>query len=689
MNRKPILLLSLALAATSALAQTTDARFTDGVKLNDIDHAVKPGDDFYLYANGAWLARTELPADRTAIGSFTIVADKTDAQVRSIIDDAVKADAAAGSNQRLIANLYKAYMDEAAIEQHGMATLKPQLAAIASIKTQRELARSLGHSLRADTDALNNTNFHTANLFGLWVAPGFQDSDHYAPYLMQGGIGMPDRAYYVDASPRMKSIREAYAKHVATVFRLAGFSDADARAERVVALEHAIAEVHQPLAENEDIHKANNLWQTADFSTKAPGLDWPIFFAAAGLSEQKTIYVWQPAPITAEAALVASQPLEVWKDWLALHLLDQYATAASKALADEHFAFYGTTLTGATAQRPRDRRAIAMVNFVLGDAVGQLYAERYFPAASRERAQAMVANLLAAFHKRLEAIDWMNPNTKAEAIKKLDALYVGVGYADHWRSYAGLTIRADDLIGDLERSDLFEYQHALSRIGQPVDRHEWCMEPQTVNAVNLPLNNGLNFPAAILQPPFFDANAPDAVNYGAFGTVIGHEISHTFDSEGAEFDSKGQVRKWWTDADYAHFQKVTAALAAQFDGYEPYPGVHVNGRQTLGEDIADLGGVAAAYDAFHASLHGQPAPEQPVAGGAALTGDQQFYLAFGQIWRTKIREAAERRQILTDPHAPGHYRAETVRNFDAWYEAFHIQPGDKLYLAPDQRVHIW
>ena len=672
------LITTLALAATLAVAQTP------GVQLNDIDHTIKPGDDFYLYANGAWLNRTVLPPDRVAMGSFSIVADKTDKQVAAIIDAAAKANAATGTNQRMIADLYHAYMDEAAIEHNGMTSLKPQLAAIAAIKDQRELARALGQSIRNDTDALNNTNFHTGNIFGLWVAPGFQDSDHYAPYLMQGGVLLPDRAYYLDDSEHMKSIRDAYVKHVAAIFKLAGFTDPDTRAAKVIALEHAIAEAHIALADNEDIHKANNLWQASDFATKAPGLDWAEFFRASGLSTQKTMYVWQPTAITGESALVASQPLDAWKDWLALHLIDTYGAALPKAIADERFAFFGTTLSGAPQQRPREQRAIATVNNVLGDAVGQLYADRYFPPAARAKAQAMVSNLLAAFHKRLEAIDWMDPATKAEAIKKLDALYVGVGYADHWRSYNRLEIKPDDLLGDLQSSDLFEYQYALSRIGKPVDRHEWCMEPQTVNAVNLPLNNGLNFPAAILQPPFFDAAAPDSSNYGAIGSVIGHEISHTFDSEGAEFDSKGQVRKWWTDADYAHFKQVTGALAAQFDTYEPYPGVHVNGRQTLGEDIADLGGLAASYDAFHASLHGKPA--MPVDG---LDGDQQFYLAFSQIWRTKIREAAERRQVLTDPHAPGHYRAETVRNFDAWYKAFNIQPTDKLYLAPDQRVHIW
>ena len=670
--------------ALATFAQAPSGELHPGIQPQDMDRSIAPGDNFYDYANGAWMARTVLPPDRTAIGSFSLVADKTDEQLATIFADAAKASAAPGTNLQRIAGFYTSYMDEAAIEQHGMASLKKQLATIAAIKDRRELSHALGASIRADTDALNNTNFHTMNLFGLWVAPGFQDSAHYAPYLMQGGVMLPDRAYYLDDTAAMKTNREAYTKHLAAIFTLAGFDHPEERAARVVALEHAIAEAHISLADCEDIHKANNLWQSAEFTTKAPGLDWTAFFAAAGLTSQKSFYVWQSTAISGEAALVTSQPLDAWKDWLAAHTIDTYAIGISKKFADERFAFFGTTLTGAQQQRPRDKRAIAAVNNWLGDAVGEIYAQRYFPPAAKARAQEMVSNLLTAFHKRLEAIDWMAPSTKAEAIQKLDSLYVGVGYADHWRSYKGLEIKADDLFGNLENASLFDYRYELSRIDKPVDRKEWCMTPQTVNAVNLPLNNGLNFPAAILQPPFFDANAPDAANYGAIGTVIGHEISHTFDSEGAEFDSRGQIRKWWTDADYAHFKQVTGALAAQFDTYEPVPGVHVNGRQTLGEDIADLGGVAAALDAFHAAQHG--APSKPVDG---MNGDQQFFLAFGQTWRTKMREAAERQRILTDPHAPGEFRAETVRNFDAWYKAFNVQPGEKLYLAPDQRVHIW
>jgi putative endopeptidase len=468
------------------------------------------------------------------------------------------------------------------------------------------------------------------------------------------------------------------------MFRLAGLSDPEARANRVLALETAIAEKQISLADSEDIHKANNPWHLADFNAKAPGLDWSEFFRAAGLDKQQTFIVWQPSAFTGEAALVGSQPIDAWKDLLAYHLIEQYAYATAKALADERFAFFGTTLSGTPSMRPRDFRADVLVSTTLGDAVGQIYTQRYFSPEAKAQAEAIVANLLVAFRTRLENLTWMAPATRKEAIAKLSTLKVSVGYPDHWRSYAALSISPDNLFANLSNAGLFEYHYSLSRIGQPTDRKEWCMTPQTVNAVNLPLDNGLNFPAAILQPPFFDPSGPAAHNYGAIGTVIGHEISHTFDSEGAAFDSRGRVRNWWTPADLAHFNTVTAALAAQYDTYEPFPGVHIKGKQTLGENIADVAGLAAAFDAFHTSLKGQSAPT--ISG---FSPDQQFFIAFGQNWGSVTRDAALRQEVLTDPHAPGEYRALTVRNEDGWYKAFDIQTTDKLYLAPKDRVRIW
>jgi endothelin-converting enzyme/putative endopeptidase len=516
------------------------------------------------------------------------------------------------------------------------------------------------------------------------VAPGFNDSEHYAAYLLQGGLQLPDREYYLADNERMRDLRAKYLAHVSTMLKLAGFTDTDARAARLVDLEHAIAEKHLSLAESEDIHKANNTWTQADFAAKAPGLDWAEYFRGAGLSTQASFIVWQPTAFTGESALVASTSLDAWKDWLAYHLIEAYAGVLPKAFNDGRFAFFGKVLSGTPEERPRWKRGVDLVNGVLGDAVGQIYAQRYFPPEAKAEAQAMVANIIAAFRKRIEALAWMASATKAEAQAKLTTLYVGIGYPETWRDYSGYDVKSDDLFGNVWRAGLFDYHRAVSRLGHPIDRHEWSMTPQTVNAVNLPLQNALNFPAAILQPPFFDPQAPAAANYGAIGSVIGHEISHTFDNEGSAFDSKGRVRNWWTDADLAHFNAATARLAAQYDAYRPFPDLAVNGKQTLAENIADVAGISAAYDGYRASLAGKTAPAQE-----GFSGDQQFFIAFGQNWGSKAREATLRRQVLTNEHAPAQYRADTVRNIDAWYPNFNVQPGEKLYLAPADRVRIW
>jgi putative endopeptidase len=682
--RRPIVK-TLALALTLTLTTAGLAQTVHGVHPANMDTAAIPGDNWYQYANGSYLAHTEIPADRTSISGFSTLADIVNKRVALIIEGADKTH----PEQKKVADLYASYMDTAAIDAHGAVALKPHLETIAAIQSQHDLATALGQTLRADVDALNNTNFRTANLFGLWVAPGFNDPEHYAPYLMQGGLTLPSRDYYLTDSPSMKSIRVQYQRHIAAMLNLAGYPHADDAARQVFELETAIAKAQISLADSENIAHANNPWKASDFSAKAPGLDWPAYFAAAGLSKQPGFIVWQPTAITAEAALVAATPIDAWKALLAYHLIEQYSTALSGGISDERFAFFGKILTGAQAQRPRDQRALALVNGVLGDTVGQLYAAQYFPAADKAKVELMVKNLLAAFHARLEHLTWMAPATKTEALRKLGALQVGIGYPDHWRSYAGLQISPNDLFDNLWRASLFEYHDSLARIDQPTQRNEWCMEPQTVNAVNLPLDNGLNFPAAIFGPPFFDPAASDAANYGAIGTVIGHEISHTFDSEGAAFDSQGKVRNWWTDADRAHFDASIEALAKQYDAYAPFPDLHLNGHQTLGENIADLAGITASHDAWLTSLHGKPAPTAPGPNGTALTGEQQFFLGYAQSEAGKSREAALRQQVLTDPHSPSQYRADTVRNLDAWYAAFAVKPDQTLYLPPDQRVHIW
>ena len=677
-------LIALASALVVVRAQENAKKETHGIAVENMDRSVKPGDNFFLYANGSWVKRTEIPADRSRYGVFSALDQESNKRTAALIEEVAKSNAAPSSGPRKIADLYNSYMDEAGIEAKGLTPLKPHLDTIAAVKDKRELAFVLGKTLRADVDALNNTNFHTANLFGLWVAPGFGDSEHYAAYLLQGGLQLPDREYYLADSEHMKQIRSGYETHIATMMKLAGFTDTEARAKRVVGLEHAIAEKHWTLAEDQEIEKANNPWKQSDFGTKAPGLDWAEYFRGAGLNKDANFIVWQPSAFVGESALVASEPLEAWKDWLAYHAIEANAGVLPKALADERFAFFGKEMTGASQQLPRWQRGVLYVNTFLGDEVGKIYAQRYFPPEAKARAQEMVANLIAAFHKRIDALTWMDPKTKAEAKAKLANLYVGVGYPETWKDYSGYEVKADDIFGNVWRGRLFDYEKDVARLGKPVDRKEWSMEPQTVNAVNLPLQNALSFPAAILQPPFFDAKAPDAVNYGAIGTVIGHEISHTFDTEGSTFDSKGQLRNWWTDADLKHFEEATARLAAQYDAYKPFPDLAVNGKQTLPENIADVAGLSDAYDAYHAALGGKTAPEQD-----GFTGDQQFFIAFGQNWAEKTREAALRQQIMTNEHAPDQYRADTVRNIDAWYGAFDVKQGETLYLAAGERVRIW
>jgi putative endopeptidase len=692
----------LALAPLAANSQDASTPETHGIVGANMDRSVKPGDDFFRYANGDWIKRTEIPPDSgyVAVGGWSNdnSTELTRKQTAGLIEEAVKANAPAGSNTRKIADFYRAFMDEAAIEAKGIAPLRPHLDAIAAIRNKHDLARALGETVRPDVDPLNQAKLHTPNLFGLWVAPDFNDPERWAAYLLQGGIEMPDREYYLSDSSEMRDIRSKFQTHVATILRLAGFSDTDARAVHIVELEHAIAEKHVPFADEQDISKANNTWKQADFASNAPGLDWAEYFRGAGLSQQASFIVWQPAAFTGESALVASIPLDTWKDWLAFHLIDTYAAVLPKGFADERFAFFGKALSGKTDQLPRSQRGVSLINSpldetgnsmldgrgVLGYAVGEGYAHRYLSPGTKAQVEAMVVNIIAAFRRRINALSWMDSATKAEAQAKLDTLYVGVGYPETWRDYSAYEVKADDIFGNLWRGSLFDYHRNAARLGHPVDRKEWVFAPQTVDAMQLPLQNALDFPAAFLQPPFFDVQATAAVNYGALGAIIGHEISHTFDIEGSAVDSTGRVRNWWRPAALAHFNAATASLVAQYDTYKPLPDLAVNGEQTLDENIADLGGISAAYDAYRASLAGKT---DPVQNG--FTGDQQFFLAFAQSWCSKSSEAFLRQTVMTDVHSPDEFRPATVRNLDTWYAAFDVQPGEKLYLAPPDRVHIW
>ena len=683
-SARPLAVIFLAVAFAAAPAcRKSPPPLGAGIDLPGMDKSVAPGDDFNLYANGGWLKATPIPADKASYGIGAVLADETRTRTRTLIQDAANVTASGSADFRKIGDYYASFVDEAAIESKGIAPLKPQLDAITAIADRHALARALGGRLRADVDALNNTNFETDNLFGVWITQGLADPSRSYPYLLQGGLGMPDRDYYVSAAPHMAELRKQYQAHIAAMFKLAGFAEPSARAARVFALETKMAGVHATRVESEDVHGAVP-WKRDELDAKAPGLDWAALLDAAGLKDAPVFIIWHPKAIPGLSTLAANEPLDAWKDWLTFHTIEEAATFLPKAFVEERFNFYGKALSGIPQLRPRWQRGVDLTSAALGEAVGKVYVERHFPAATKAKAQAMVSDIVKAFALRIDALAWMSPETKAKAKRKLDTLKVGVGYPDRWADYAGLEIVKGDALGNAQRAGLFEYRRHLAKLQQPVDRGEWWMTPQTVNAVNLPLQNALNFPAAIIQPPYFDLQADAAHNYGSMGAIIGHEISHSFDDQGSQFDAEGRMANWWTKDDFEHFKAAGRGLAAQFDAYRPFPDLGVNGNQTLSENIADVAGLLAAYDAYRLSLEGKP---DAVKDG--LRGDQRFFISFAQSWRAKARDAALRREIATDGHAPDQYRAVTVRNVDAWYDAFSVTPGQKLYLAPPQRVPVW
>lgn len=690
MNRAIVLALLLATAACSQggpgdgseAAQTAGS--AAGIVAASMDKAVAPGDDFFAYANGNWVRNTQIPEDRSSIGGFYIADQERERQTRELLTGILGSNPAAGSSEAMIADYYNAFLNTDAIDRAGMAPAKADLDSIAAIADKRQLSAAIGGTLRADTDPLNATNYQTENLFGIFVTQGLATPGETLPYLMQGGIGLPEREYYLSGDGKMSGLRDRYRAYIATVMKAAGTADAEAAAGRILDLETKIARAHVNREESEDFAKGVQVWSRADLEARAPGIDWGALLGAAQLGGAPKFQAYHAGAIPRLAALVGSEPLETWKAWLAFHTLNQQAGVLPKPIRDASFAFNGTALSGTSQQRPRDQLALNAVSNALQDAVGKAYVDKYFPASAKAEVQKMVDNIKAAFARRVQAIDWMAPSTKEEALKKVRSIVVGVGYPDNWRNYSALRIVPDNAYANQKNAGLAEYRHQISKIGKAMDRNEWWMPPQLVNAVNLPVQNALNFPAAIIQRPFFDPRADAAFNYGAIGSVIGHEISHSFDNNGALFDSSGRLRNWWTPADLQRFQQAGQVLSAQYDTYEALPGLNISGKLTLGENIADVAGLAAAYDAYRASLGGKQAP---VIDG--FSGDQRFFIAFGQAWASKMREASLRQRVLTDGHSPGQFRALTVRNLDAWYTAFDVKPGQKLYLAPEKRVKVW
>jgi predicted metalloendopeptidase len=688
--KKPLLLIFASALALGACHGMTGNNATEqkqgtgiGIDLAWMDKSVVPGDDFFSYANGTWVKNTAIPADRSRIGGFFIADQLREKNTRALFDSILKSNPTSG-NDALIANYYKAYLNTDAIDRAGLAPAKADLDAISRIADKHQLSAAIGGTLRADTDPLNATNFHTENLFGIFVTQGLATPGEQLPYLMQGGLGLPDAQYYLSADPKMTDTRNKYKAYVQTILQDAGYPDPAGSAGRIMDLETKIAKAHEPREQSEDFKNGAQVWTRQQLEQKSPGIDWAALLGAAGLGSVQKFDAYHFAAIPKLSALVASEPLQNWKDWLAFHTINQQANVLPKPFRDASFAFYGTQLQGTPQQRPRDAQALNATSNALQDAVGKDYVAKYFPASSKAQIEQMVTNLKAAFSRRVKAIGWMSPSTKQEALKKVQGIIVGVGYPETWRDYSGLKITADNAYANQKNATLWEYRHQIAKIGKPMDRHEWWMPPQLVNAVNLPVQNALNFPAAILVKPFFDPNADAAFNYGAIGATIGHEISHSFDTGGALFDATGAMRNWWTPADFKNFQAQADALAKQFDQYEALPGLHVNGKLTLNENIADVAGLGAAYEAYKASLNGKPAP---VIDG--LTGDQRFFLAFAQSWAVKSRPEILRQIVLTNGHAPEQFRAQTVRNIDSWYPAFNVKPGQKLYLAPDKRVKIW
>ena len=645
-----------------------------------MDRSIKPGDDFYRYANGGWLRTVATPAGQPGYDVRSMLNEKTGERVRSLIQAAAAAQPDRGVAQKVGA-YYAGFMDEAGIEAKGMTPLADEMAAISVIANKASLSAYLGATLKSEVDGLTNNADH---IFGVWVNQGFKDWGHNVPHLWQGGLGMPDRDEYLNPSPKMAALRAQYKAHIATILKLAGVADSEARAARILSLETQIAQAHASDAEAADVFKQNNPWKRADFGIKAPGIDWSAYFASAGLTGQADFVVWQPSAVTGISALVNSEGIELWKDYLRFHLIEHYASVLPNAVAAEYFAFYGTVLSGTQPAPDRSKSAIAATNAALGQAVGQLYTRRYFPPEAKARAQAMVGDVIAAYRIRISNLTWMSPPTKKKALEKLAALKIGLGYPDIWIDYSALKITRGDALGNMRRAEAFNRLRNLSKLRQPVDPIEWPINPQVPGAVIMFSPNAEFFSAGILQAPYFDSKGDAASNYGSAGAGIAHEISHSFDELGNIYDAKGRLGDWWTAEDRTQYHAAAAELAGQFDGYCPISNLCLKGKQVLSENIADLAGLLTAHDAYVLSMKGKT--DVVVKG---LSGEQRFFLAFAQRWRRSQDEAALRRQIATDIHAPGEYRSDTVRNVEAWYKAYAIEPGAKLYLRPENRVRIW
>ncbi|MBU6443083.1 MAG: M13 family metallopeptidase [Alphaproteobacteria bacterium] len=651
-----------------------------GVDLSDMDRSVKPGNNFFDYVNGTWLKTAAIPADRSSTGSFQDLAILSEDRMKAIVATlAAKPYDQLTPDEKKLRDLYDAFLDQKQIDSRGLEPVKADLGYLAHLKTHRDVARAMG-SIKLQIDAPYN----------LYIGVDDKNPDAYSVNLMQGGLGLPDRDYYLRDDKALVATREAYRKYLATMLAFTGDKHTEQRAERVYALELAIAKAEWPNAERRDATKTYNPMTVLALEKYAPQFPWAVFLKEADIplkspKGERKVIIAENTAFPKLAKIFAETPVPVWRDYLTVHFLSSYAPYLPKKIDEENFAFYGKVVRGNTQQLPRATRGVHLLDGTLGFALGKLYVAKYFPPQAKAKAQALVANLLKTYAADIQTLDWMTPETRKKALEKLAKFTPYIGYPDKWRDYSAYDVTRNDLVGDIERGARFEWNRRLKRLDQPVDKSEWDMTPQTVNAYYDPTANKIVFPAAILQPPFFDANADDAVNYGGIGAVIGHEISHGFDDQGSKYNGDGKLENWWTPTDRKNFEARVSALGKQYDSYEPLPGVHINGAFTMGENIADLAGLTIAYKAYHLSLDGKPAP---VLDG--YTGDQRFFLSYAQIWRGKYRDGALRAQLLSNEHSPGEFRAiGATRNLDAWYKAFDVQSGQKYYLAPDQRVRLW
>ncbi|HEY2709248.1 MAG TPA: M13-type metalloendopeptidase [Caulobacteraceae bacterium] len=667
-----------AVGAAAALCLASGTAFGNphfppwGFDLAGRDTTVAPGADFYAYANGSYIKKLTIPPDRSRFGNFDAVQAVSEDQVHRLLDQAAAESNLSGEEGKVGA-FYKAFMNEGRANDLGVRPLKAELADIRAADTREAMARLMG---RAPTTFLSS-------FFDVDTGVDAKDPEHYAVFLGEAGLGLPDRDYYSEANFAPQKAK--YQAYVAQMLHLVDWPDADAAAADIVATETEIAKVSWPLVDRRDPTKTYNPTTPDELAKTAPGFNWAGFLGSAGVGSAKRVVVSENTALPAIAAIYGRTPVKTLQAWEAFNVADSAAPYLSKPFVDAHFEFRNKTLSGAQEQRARWKRGVALLNGDMGEAVGKLYVAAYFPAEAKAKMEALVGNIRTALAARIQRVSWMTDATKAKALQKLSLLTVKIGYPSKWRDYSALKIDQDDLAGDVERANAFEWRRKLARLGGPVDKTEWFLNPQTVNAYYSDERNEIVFPAAILQPPFFDASADPAVNYGGIGAVIGHEITHGFDNGGRHFDGTGLLTDWWTPEDDAKFVAQTKILGAQYSAFEPIAGSHVKGDLTMGENIADLGGLLLALDAYHASLGGKPAP---VIDG--LTGDQRLFLGFAQIWRSAIRPDALRRQIVSDPHSPEIVRVNgTVRNVDAWYQAWNVKPGDPLYLAPDQRVRIW